>query len=172
MKRYIGTKIIHAEPQVEHHAGEPREGYKVVYADGYTSWSPKDVFEEAYRPANGLTFGLAIEALKQGLQVARAGWNGKGMWLVLVPGTPTAQLKPGTPYSNALGMDSCEILPHIDMWTVNASGRRAMLPGWVASQTDMLAEDWMVVEAVADDNDFALGQACDLSGEGTCEACQ
>ena len=142
MKRYIGTKIINAEPAT----GPGGDGYNVTYADGYKSWSPKDVFEEAYRPADGLTFGLAIEALKKGLQVARAGWNGKGMWLVLVPGTPTAQLKPGTPYADALGMTSCEILPHIDMWTVNAEGRRAMLPGWVASQTDMLAEDWRIVE--------------------------
>ena len=170
MKRYIGTKIIHAEPAT----GPSGDGYNVTYSDGYTSWSPKAAFEEAYRPADGLTFGLAIEALKKGLRVAREGWNGKGMWLVLVPGTPDAVLREGTPYAKALGMTSCEILPHIDMWTVNAEGRRAMLPGWVASQTDMLADDWMVVQPAAaqDDNDFALGKACDLSGEGTCEACQ
>ena len=92
-----------------------------------------------------LNFGQAIELLKTGHRVARAGWNGKGMWLVLVPGTPKAALREGTPYRNALGADECEILPHIDMWTINAAGRRAMLPGWVASQTDMLAEDWQVV---------------------------
>jgi len=32
------------------------------------------------------------------------------------------------------------------MWTTNAEGRRAMLPGWLASQTDMLAEDWQIIE--------------------------
>lgn len=143
MQTYIGTKIIHAEPA----AGPSGDGYNVTYADGYKSWSPTAAFEEAYRPADGLTFGLAIEALKKGLCVARAGWNGKGMWLVLVPGTPVANLQPGTPYAKALpGTAQCEILPHIDMWTVNASGRRAMLPGWVASQTDMLAEDWRIME--------------------------
>lgn len=94
----------------------------------------------------GMNFGDAIGALKAGQRVARAGWNGKGMWLVLVPGTPEAKLREGTPYANALGLDSCEILPHIDMWTINAHGRRAMLPGWLASQTDMLAEDWMIVK--------------------------
>ena len=93
-----------------------------------------------------MNFGQAIEALKHGSKVSRAGWNGRGMWLVLVLGTPAAQLRANTPYANALGMGSCEILPHIDMWTVNAEGRRAMLPGWVASQTDMLAEDWTVVD--------------------------
>jgi len=92
-----------------------------------------------------MDFGEAIRALKAGKKVARAGWNGKGMWLILVPGTPSAQLRDGTPYKEALGADSCEILPHIDMWTVNSSGRQAFLPGWLASQTDMLSDDWSEV---------------------------
>lgn len=89
-------------------------------------------------------FGEAIAALKDGKKVAREGWNGKGMWLVLVPGTPSVNTVEGSPYYKA-GIHHCEILPHIDMWTVNAEGRRAMLPGWVASQTDILAEDWVEV---------------------------
>ena len=93
-----------------------------------------------------MNFGNAIQALKDGAKVARKGWNGKGMWLVLVPGTPAAQLREGTPYHTATGLDVCEILPHIDMWTTNASGRRAMLPGWLASQSDMLADDWETVD--------------------------
>lgn len=100
----------------------------------------------SFKNETKLSFGLAIEALKSGKRVSRAGWNGKGMWLVLVPGTPVAQLRDGTPYRNATGLKECEILPHIDMWTINASGRRAMLPGWLASQSDMLADDWAVVE--------------------------
>jgi hypothetical protein len=92
-----------------------------------------------------MDFGEAIKALKAGARVGRKGWNGKGMWLVLVPGTPAAQLREGTPYRNALGLEECEILPHIDMWTTNADGRRAMLPGWLASQTDMLSDDWGVI---------------------------
>ncbi len=44
MKNYIGTKLVNAEPE----SREGKEGYKVVYEDGYTSWSPKDVFEKAY----------------------------------------------------------------------------------------------------------------------------
>lgn len=56
MKKYIGTKFVKAEPCLAwkdmggHKAGE--EGYKVIYKDGYTSWSPKDVFEEAYCDAS------------------------------------------------------------------------------------------------------------------------
>jgi hypothetical protein len=93
-----------------------------------------------------MDFGSAIYLLKQGKKVSRDGWNGKGMWLLLVNGTPSATLTEGSPYKTALNADNCEILPHIDMWTVNAEGRRAMLPGWLASQTDMLADDWNEVE--------------------------
>lgn len=93
----------------------------------------------------GMTFGEAIQQMKWGNKVARQGWNGKGMWLIFVPGQKEVQLKEDTPYHKALGETSIEILPHIDMWTINAEGRRAMLPGWLASQSDMLAEDWFVV---------------------------
>lgn len=45
MNTYIGVKVIQAEPQVK----DGRDGYKVLYPDGYVSWSPQAVFEEAYR---------------------------------------------------------------------------------------------------------------------------
>lgn len=45
MEVYIGVKIIEAEPQ----AKEGKEGYRVIYPDGYESWSPKATFEHAYR---------------------------------------------------------------------------------------------------------------------------
>jgi len=45
MKKYVGTKFIDATPEIK----EGKEGYKVIYEDGYQSWSPKDVFEKAYR---------------------------------------------------------------------------------------------------------------------------
>lgn len=50
MKEYIGVKLIQAEPQKKN--GE--DGYKVVYKDGYVSWSPKEVFEEAYKPLENM----------------------------------------------------------------------------------------------------------------------
>lgn len=166
MKQYIGTKLVNAIDMTRAAYNILRNwdlpadengddaGYLVEYVDGgspnhpnfkgYISWSPKDVFERAYRPLEGMTFGNAIEALKAGHKVARKGWNGKGMWLVLVPGTPVIHPAPETPYGRA-GVTECEILPHIDMWTTNAHGRRAMLPGWLASQTDMLSEDWELI---------------------------
>ena len=48
MQAYIGCKVIQAEPQQK----DGQDGYKVVYPDGYVSWSPKAVFEEAYRPVS------------------------------------------------------------------------------------------------------------------------
>lgn len=46
--------------------GDCHDGYYVVYEDGYESWSPKDVFEKAYRACDEMTFGLAVEAVKKG----------------------------------------------------------------------------------------------------------
>ena len=73
-----------------------------------------------------MNFGDAITALKQGLKVARHGWNGKGMWLALQ--RPDAHSKMS--------------LPYIYMSTVQGD-----LVPWLASQTDMLAEDWEVIGA-------------------------
>lgn len=93
-----------------------------------------------------MSFGNAIECLKLGEKVARKGWNGKGMFLVCVPATIDCVLREGSPYHSALnsetaGQSTVTINPHIDMYT--ATGE--MQPGWLASQTDMLAEDWCVV---------------------------
>ena len=89
-----------------------------------------------------MNFSDALNRLKAGIIVRRAGWNGKGMWLVLVPGTPQVQFSAGSPYQVA-GLVQGDINPHIDMFT--ADGK--MQPGWLASQTDMLADDWEEVYA-------------------------
>lgn len=105
-----------------------------------------------------MTFGEAIEALNRGEFVTRKGWNGKGMFLYKTPGSAVklANLKPHVQNVVVKGLElkgqtvygdyEAEILPHIDMWTRNAEGRYAILCGWLASQTDMLSDDWMVVE--------------------------
>lgn len=126
MKRYVGTKIIHAHP--EQRIGEP--GYLVRYADGYASWSPRDVFEEAYRECEAMTFGLALECLKKGMHICRAGWNGKGMWLELQ--RPDAHSNMTLPY----------VFLNYPADAQNTPGARVP---WLASQTDMLAEDWKIV---------------------------
>ena len=75
MERYIGTKIIEAEPMSRAHGDKSEDGYKVRYPDGYESWSPKDVFEEAYRKASGVSFGLALEAMKKGKGARLPKWS-------------------------------------------------------------------------------------------------
>lgn len=163
-RAYIGTKIVHGSPmnRAEYNlyrgwdlpADENGEdtGYLVEYLDGgaanhpahrgYISWSPSGVFENSYRETHGLTFGEAIEALKAGAKVARAGWNGKGMWLVLDPGSVVTELREGSAYHKAGLRGAITINPHIDMKTADG----CMQPGWLASQTDMLADDWRIVE--------------------------
>ncbi len=85
--------------------------------------------------ADELTFGQAIEALKMGMRVARLGWNDKGIWLVLITPGNAMYTRGG------IGLD---MQPCIGMKT--ASPRGEMQPGWLASQADMLAEDWVILK--------------------------
>ena len=70
-------------------------------------------------------FGWALDRLKAGMKVARRGWNGKGMWLNLQ--VPDAHSKMSLPYIYMKTADDHQV-------------------PWLASQTDMLAEDWEIVE--------------------------
>jgi hypothetical protein len=97
-----------------------------------------------------LTFGDAIEALKAGRKVARSGWNGKGMWLSLSVGVGLAQARsiPAESFWSENNRKYAEdnggfatVLPCITMKT--ATGE--ILMGWLASQSDMLSNDWEVV---------------------------
>lgn len=165
MKQFIGTKIVQAEPAFRFTGVKPdykapgqignedtialledggweiadkEEGYKVRYEDGYESWSPKAVFEAAYRQTNGMNLGLALEAAKMGERIARAGWNGKGMYVFLadeVSFHTDADISEfedtGVPVLGCLCMRTAD---------------RSICPGWLASQADMLADDWMILE--------------------------
>lgn len=109
-------------------------------------------------------FGAAIKGLKLGKRFARAGWNGKGMWIVLVPGTVGLKVREGAPLAQAglpIGLEF-NYLPHIDMWTVNGE-----LVPWLASQTDILADDWdevPVPEEEADEVQTFVETEADTSG--------
>ena len=94
--------------------------------------------------ANGI--GWAVKQLQHGLKVRRAGWNGKGMWLMFVAGSQVP-LREGTPYDRALNtakqaQSHVTIDPHIDMYTAQGT----MQPGWLASQADLLAIDWEIAD--------------------------
>lgn len=150
MEKYIGTKQIEAEPMTRGDYNKYRgwtipadenpddEGYLVKYSDGYISWSPKKQFEEVYKMSGEMNFGHALELLKRGEKVARKGWNGKGMFIFIASefefvtkADMEAFQKSGVNVDESICM-------------LNAQGD--VVVGWLASQTDMLAEDWKIVE--------------------------
>lgn len=149
MQKYIGTKQIEARPmtrgdyniyrgwQIPADENPADEGYLVRHSDVYESWSPKAQFEEAYRPCNNLTFGIAIEMIKRGFKVARKGWNGKKQYI---------QLATAISYKSMDGdVVNCEH-ESIGNKAIAFVGTSGVQMGWIASQADMLAEDWVIVE--------------------------
>lgn len=87
-----------------------------------------------------MDFGKAIEALKNGKKVARAGWNGKGMFLYYVPANKYKSCT-AIGYSIADSDGNVEYDAYIAMKTAQGN----VVP-WLASQTDALAEDWHIAE--------------------------
>lgn len=155
--KYIRNHVVEAKPMTRGDYNAHRgwavpanenpadDGYFVQYPDGYVSWCPKAQFEAAGRPVDGMTFGMAIEAMKRGKKVARKGWNGKGMYVWLLPGSTITGCKNiADPHLAEIdGKEGCiRFLGSIRMRTATGD----VLTGWLASQTDMLAEDWTVVE--------------------------
>jgi len=172
MKNYIGVKLISAVPmnradyntyrgwQLPADEDGSDEGYLVEYLDGgatnhpehagYISWSPTEVFEKAYRQTDALSFGLAIEAAKRGAKIARLGWNGKNMFVVYMPAlklppynTQEPGLKVNDRTAKHIGEDTLlDCQPYFAMF----NAQRQWIPGWIATQSDMLSDDWYVVE--------------------------
>ena len=81
-----------------------------------------------------MNFGKALEALKEGKKVARKGWNGKGIYLELQ--NPDAHSKMTLPYI---------YIVTTSLITNNPDAPKGVVP-WLASQTDTLAEDWVVLD--------------------------
>jgi len=99
-----------------------------------------------------ITFGEAIEFAKKGLAIARIGWNGKNMCIYLKKGNDSTSFvnKNGTvEYPSGIRGDLFEVgdtgtirrLPCLCMKTADGS----ILEGWLASQSDILAEDWVTI---------------------------
>lgn len=162
MKMFIGTKMVLARPmgrgeyntyrgwQIPLDENPADEGFLVEYVDGgasnhpghagYISWSPKDVFERAYRLSSGLTFGDALQALKAGKRVARAGWNGKGMFVYYV--RAAAYLAQSEAAKTYFGENA--YVPYAPYLALKGVDERVST--WVPSINDVLAEDWVVLE--------------------------
>lgn len=91
-----------------------------------------------------LSFGQAIEALKRGQRVSRVGWNGKGMYLWLLPAADVKAEWCKEPHLKTLAEangGTIQALGSIRMLTAD----KKVLTGWLASQTDILAEDWCII---------------------------
>jgi len=162
LNTYIGTKRIKGLPmnradyniyrgwELPADENGADEGYLVEYLDsptanhpkheGYISWSPKKEFLDAYRCSGEMDFGMALYLLKKGKKLSRTGWNGKGMFIFLVPGSifkvNRAPLLGIYPEGTQISYHS-----HIDMKTADN-----MVVPWLCSQTDMLADDWGIVD--------------------------
>ena len=117
----------------------PRKIFANVYIDDLNAGG-------VYLPPvdGGLDFGSAIRALKLGKKVARRGWNGKGIYLWVVPAaTDKKEWCRDKGLLEAFGdKDEIQCNGHIRMYCADGS----VTSGWNATQVDMLAEDWMIIE--------------------------
>lgn len=178
MQMHIGTKLVKLQPMNRQEYNDYRgwqlpadedgadEGYLVESSsekpndqrhEGYISWSPKAQAEAAYRPTDGISFGLAIEAMKKGMRVSRAGWNGSGQWTVLITGPAASRagrldleqrlmliVGSDTAARNGCGFDEYLNEP-IFADAIYLKNTRDELVPWTPSQGDQLADDWMIL---------------------------
>lgn len=93
-----------------------------------------------------MNFGKAIEALKQGKKVARKGWNGKNMFLWLKPAAIVKAEWCKDPMLKAIAEGKGGEIPALGTICM-LTAQKEILSGWLASQSDMLAEDWEVIES-------------------------
>lgn len=166
MKTYIFSKVIHAVPtkmvngcpwpeglplpeiseskQINEHCGctiEARieDGYMFTTSkdDKFPQFMTAEEFEKICRSTEDMTFGDALVALKNGERVARKGWNGKNQYVELaccISYVNREQLIVNVDHKN-IGNKALAFV-----------GTSGVQLGWLASQADMLAEDWYIVE--------------------------
>lgn len=110
-----------------------------------------DPYKTQYSMETNLSFSQALDALKKGKAISREGWNGKGMFVFLNKGShdfPQDQENPGKIESIRTSLfekgdkGAVTRLPNLNMQAATGS----TVTGWLASQTDLLAEDWCVLD--------------------------
>ena len=160
MKTYIGTKVVKAMPMEFHEACSKHgvkvsmsstavakdSGYLVQYDNGYTSWSPKKVFEEAYKEKGSMSYAEALGCLQGGYKLARAGWNGKGMWVALCMGTKDLHSSMFWNVHSKAHAEAQGGTATVDPYFIMCTAQGSIQMGWNASQADQLATDWVVIE--------------------------
>lgn len=149
MKKFIGTKVIMAEPMTMAEAQKvlgreikpatvEEDGYLVEYKDGYKSWSPKSVFDKAYHELGVMNFGNAIGALKSGISVRRSSWSGdKFLYFV-----PSASYPAMTDIAKSIADKEGKVLYKAYIAIRCKDGAVGF---YTPTQCDVLAEDWEVV---------------------------
>lgn len=163
-KRYKCHKEVHATPmnrldyniyrgwELPDNEDGSDKGYLVEYVnggptndprhEGYISWSPKEQFDDGYNECGEfITFGEAVEQAKLGHRIERIGWNGKSMWVCLMPPLFLENEKVNGRTLKFIGTANLDCQPYFAMWTAAEQWQ----PGWLASQADTLAVDWRVV---------------------------
>lgn len=167
MKNYICTKVIQAVPvkmvngcfwpedlplpEIPEPVQTENEGcikYGTRVEEGYMFTESRDdqfarfmsaaEFEQNCRPVDSMTFGDALEAVKRGQRIARKGWNGKAMYVFL------AYEADFVTDADIYAYDQLEV--EVGDMLVMKTAQDTFQPGWLASQADMLAEDWFIVE--------------------------
>ncbi|WP_395146970.1 Gp49 family protein [Moraxella atlantae] len=113
--------------------------------DEFLAEGLKQLCQSNMLPKTGqLSFGDAVNALKEGCRVCRAGWNGKGMFLSLVKGRDTDYHVNSEVFGTGNDGNSQDQLPVLDAIYMKTADNK--LVPWLASQTDVLADDWQIIE--------------------------
>lgn len=136
----VEERALKAVESVAEYNGLSEEVKNLLHTQYVTAAAEEAVLHEGEEG----TFGQAVESLKQGKKVARKGWNGKGMFLWLKPGTMVKSEWCHDPELKAIADKNggeIEALGTICMKTADDK----ILSGWLASQTDILSSDWVVV---------------------------
>ena len=97
---------------------------------------------------NHVNFGQAIEAAKQGKRVARSGWNGKGMFVFQRQGfsVKKGEFKFDSRYGESVQQYMVEHNLIFTPVLCLKAADNSIVTGWLASQTDILAEDWIILD--------------------------
>lgn len=141
MRTYIGSSIVQAEPATREEyerkhitsarSPEVGDGYDMILSSGARMWYPKKSFDEKYRLATDMPFGLALEAAKKGLRVYRPHWNSL---VYITAQIPDSRSKMMIPYLYIAALNHLEV----------------MTSPWTPSQDDMFAEDWMIMSSLSE----------------------